>query len=174
MMCAMLLFSLAACGGKGGNAEKESSADNASSVEEQQESSEAEQDTTDEQDTVGENDEADPSVDIDLTTLSSTMVYAQVSDMVTNPDEFVGKKVKCSGPFGVYTDEDGKNFYACIIRDATACCAQGMEFELKGEHKYPEDYPKQEEEITVIGTFDKYEDKGATYCTLRKAEIVES
>ncbi len=115
---------------------------------------------------------ADPSVDIDLTALSSTMVYAQVYDMTTKPDEFIGKTVKVSGPFAVYTDEaSGKNYFACIIQDATACCSQGMEFELAGDHSYPDDYPEKGEEITVIGTFDKYEEANATYCTLRKAKM---
>ena len=93
--------------------------------------------------------------------------------MMTKPDEFMGKTIKASGAFAVYTDEStGKNYYACIIQDATACCSQGLEFEPNGKFDYPDDFPELGSDVTVIGTFDTYEENGATYCTLRKAKIV--
>ncbi|MBR2546734.1 MAG: hypothetical protein IKF07_00860 [Eubacterium sp.] len=117
--------------------------------------------------------EEDADVDVDLTTLNSTMVYGQVYEMLTSPDDYLGKEIKMGGQFAVYTDEaTGKNYFACIISDATACCSQGMEFELEGEHVYPDDYPEQGAEITVIGTFDTYEEGGTKYCTLREAKMI--
>ncbi|MBQ9609369.1 MAG: hypothetical protein IJV15_08005 [Lachnospiraceae bacterium] len=111
-----------------------------------------------------------PQYDVDLTQLSSTMVYSEVYNMTTAPDDYLGKKVKMSGPFSVYTDETtGKNYFACIIQDAAACCAQGIEFELEGNYTYPENYPTVGTEITVSGTFDVYEEDGYQYCTLRNA-----
>lgn len=45
--------------------------------------------------------------------------------------------MKMRGMFSSYHDEEtGKSYYACIIQDATACCAQGIEFELEGEYTY--------------------------------------
>ena len=38
-------------------------------------------------------------IDIDLTTMSSVMVYSEVSNMMNDPGSFVGKIVKVSGPF---------------------------------------------------------------------------
>ncbi len=112
-------------------------------------------------------------VDVDLTVLNSTVVYGQVYDMMTKPDEYYGKKVKMNGLFAVYTDEvTGNNYFACIIQDATACCSQGIEFELEGDHTYPDDYPEQGKEITVTGVFDTYEEAGNSYCTLRNAKIL--
>ncbi|MBR1815211.1 MAG: hypothetical protein IJ763_10615 [Lachnospiraceae bacterium] len=111
-----------------------------------------------------------PEYDVDLTQLSSTMVYSEVYNMTTAPDDYLGKKVKMSGPFSVYTDEStGKNYFACIIQDAAACCAQGIEFELEGNYIYPDNYPAVGTEVTVSGTFDVYEEDGYTYCTLRNA-----
>lgn len=108
--------------------------------------------------------------DIDLSTMSSTMVYAEVSDMMNSPQKYLGKKVRMSGSFAVYRDKDtGVYYYACIIQDATACCAQGIEFELTGEHTFPDDYPDIDSNITVAGEFDTYVDNGYTYCTLRNA-----
>lgn len=110
--------------------------------------------------------------DVDLTKLSSTMVYSEVYNMMTNPDNYMGKYVKMKGNFGVYTDEaTGKNYYACIIADATACCQQGVEFVLKGEHKYPDDYPELDTEIIVTGTFDTYYEGENMYCQLIDAKL---
>ena len=33
-------------------------------------------------------------------------------------------------------------YHACVIPDATACCAQGIEFTLAGDHRWPDDYPE--------------------------------
>ena len=111
-------------------------------------------------------------VDVDLTALSSTMVYSEVYNMMTDPGNYIGKTVKMSGVYAVYHDEStGKYYHACIISDATACCSQGIEFELKSGYSYPDDYPEEGGEICVTGTFDTYEEGEYTYCTLRNASI---
>ena len=69
-----------------------------------------------------------------------------------------------------------KRLYACIVQDATACCAQGLEFEPESTLSYPDDYPEPGTEITVIGTFDSYREEtdGNTYIylVLRNARMV--
>ena len=60
--------------------------------------------------------------------------------------------------------------YACIIADATACCAEGMEFVLKGDLTYPE----LGAEITVIGEFQAYEENGMTGYHLINARLESS
>lgn len=117
--------------------------------------------------------EASSDLDIDLTVMSGTMVYSEVYNMVSAPEDYIGKRIRMSGLFDVYYDEDsGNNYYACIIQDATACCAQGIEFELEGDYSYPEDYPEVGSEICVEGVFDYYWDGGYAYCTLRGAEML--
>ena len=112
-------------------------------------------------------------VDLDLTVLSSTMVYSEVYNMMDSPAEYIGKTVKMKGLFACYHDEAMDNYYfACIIQDATACCAQGIEFVLADDYVYPDDYPEVDEEICVVGEFDTYEEYGYTYCTLRKAKLL--
>ena len=108
--------------------------------------------------------------DIDLTTMSSTMVYAEVSNMMTNPNEYIGKTVKMKGNFSVYLGET-RNYYACIIADATACCSQGIEFLLSDNRKYPDEYPEPGAEITVIGKFETYLEGTDTYCQLSDATM---
>ncbi|MCR5836254.1 MAG: hypothetical protein K6G88_07100 [Lachnospiraceae bacterium] len=107
---------------------------------------------------------------IDLTKLSSSMVYGQVYDMMGSPDKYLGKKVRMEGTFSIF-EGTKKNYYACVVADATACCQQGIEFELAGDYKYPDDYPELGEDITVVGIFNTYVEDGANYFFLDKAKF---
>ena len=112
-------------------------------------------------------------IDVDLTALSSTMVYSEVFNMINSPENFMGKTVKMNGVFALYHDEaTDNNYYACIIADATACCSQGIEFVLTDDYTYPDDYPEIGGDISVEGVFDTYQEGDYTYCTLRDAKIV--
>lgn len=118
-------------------------------------------------------------VDIDLTVLSSTMVYSEVYSMMSFPDDYIGKTVKMKGQFAigyVYntdgTPDESTARFACVIADATACCAQGLEFALAGRPVYPDDYPELGAEITVVGTFEWYEEDGCRYYRLGNAAFV--
>ena len=115
-------------------------------------------------------DSAASDIDVDLTSLSSTMVYAEVNNMLTDPDAYLGKTVKMHGSFAVYEGE-ARNYYACIISDATACCSQGIEFVLDGAYAYPADYPELGSEVTVTGIFDTYSEDGRLYCQLINAAM---
>ncbi len=111
-------------------------------------------------------------IDVDLTALSSTMVYAEVYQMMVDPEAYVGKTVKMGGIFSDYEDEEtGKTYFACIIMDATACCSQGIEFVLTDDYEYPRDYPGVGDDIEVTGVFETYEEDGNTYCTLTGATL---
>ncbi len=110
-------------------------------------------------------------VDVDLSKLSSTMVYAVVNDMLMKPNSYIGKTVRMNGAMSVYHDEEtGNTYYACLIRDATACCAQGIEFSTTDEYSV-EDYPADGEDLTVVGRYDLYEDNGYQYCILKDAVL---
>lgn len=95
------------------------------------------------------------SIDIDLTKMSSTMVYAEVFNMMWNGDKYVGKTVKVQGQYVAYYDEEADEYYhAVIITDALACCEQGLEFELSGDYQYPDDYPEENAAIEIVGVID--------------------
>ncbi len=114
---------------------------------------------------------ADSSVDVDLSVLSSTMVYAEDNAMMTQPEDYVGKLVKMNGTFAVYVNsENGRVYYACVIQDATACCAQGLEFVLADEEG--DAYPSVGSNLTVIGRYELYEEDGYNYCHMVDAKIV--
>lgn len=110
------------------------------------------------------------SVDVDLTKLSSTMVYAEVSNMILDPDAYLGKTVKMNGSLAAWYDETrDRHYFTCIISDATACCAQGIEFIWAGHA--PEDYPPAETRVTVVGTFNTYDEDGYIFCQLEDADV---
>ncbi len=110
---------------------------------------------------------------LDLRDLSPTVVYSEVFAMMNEPADYEGKTIIAKGPFAHYDDErTNKQYYAVIVKDATACCAQGIEFVLAGDKKYPDDYPKDGDEVTVTGKFNSYEDVTGKYVQLSDAEIL--
>ena len=183
LLAACMAVSLCACGK---DSEKDAGNDASSSNEKSSASAESiptpkEQKTPDEQQTPEEPEQTQTSadgVDVDLTVLSSTMVYSEVYNMLYNdPAHYFGKTVKAKGTFSLYqlvTDgvlQPDPVAYACIIADATACCAEGMEFVLEGDYTYPDDYPELGAEITVIGEFQSYEENGMTGYHLVNARL---
>lgn len=106
------------------------------------------------------------SIDIDISAMSSDMVYAMVYQLMVNPEEYLGKVIRIKGIHqSNYYEPTGLTYHYAIIQDATACCAQGIEFEMAGG----EAFPPEGVEVTVTGTFDVYEEEGYLYCTLRNA-----
>lgn len=115
----------------------------------------------------------DGTVDYDLTQMSSDMVYATVYQMMVTPEEYEGKTFRIDGNFyATYYEATKKYYFYCVIQDATACCAQGMEFVWEnGSHIYPDEYPEENAEIVVEGTFETYKEEGDQnlYCRLSDA-----
>ena len=111
-------------------------------------------------------------VDLDLSGMSGTVVYAQVFNLLSNPEEYMGKTIRIAGYYSVYEDTElNKVYHACVIPDATACCQAGIEFVLAGEHAWPEDYPEPTTEITVTGRLEEYDEDGVPYLHLVDAEM---
>ena len=113
------------------------------------------------------------SVDVDLSVMDSDMIYATVYQMMSDPEQYVGKTFRIKGKFYVTYDEMTKNqYYYCVIKDATECCAQGLEFVWgDGSHIYPDEYPADGTEVVVDGTFELYTENDSKYCRLANAEL---
>ena len=74
--------------------------------------------------------------------------------MVRSVFSFQYKRTTFSGLCASAHDEEtGVTYYAIIIPDATACCAQGIEYLLLDGYDYPEDGGK----AAVTGIFTLYE-----------------
>ena len=107
-------------------------------------------------------------VDIDLTQMNATMVYAEVSNIMYMPDDYIGKIIRMNGMAVSSTDpETNITYHAVIIRDATACCASGLDYSLADGQEYPAD----ETDVTVTGEFELFEENGFFYCQLKDATI---
>lgn len=112
-------------------------------------------------------------VDVDLSVMDSDMIYATVYQMMSDPEQYVGKIFRIEGKFYVTYDEMTKNqYYYCVIKDATECCAQGLEFVWgDGSHIYPDEYPTDGTEVIVDGTFELYMENDSRYCRLANADF---
>lgn len=117
-------------------------------------------------------------IDIDLTIMNATMVYSEVNDMLSNPSSYINKIVKMEGPFLPFDSDDPNYCYpAILIRDATACCASGIEFLLYGVPRCSIEggngYPLYNEEATIIGRFETYIEGSYMYVHLVDAIWLE-
>ena len=111
-------------------------------------------------------------VDLDLTMLSGTMVYSLVYNIMTYPDDYVGKVIKMSGSYSAsFYDATDMYYHYLLIEDAMACCQSGLEFYWSGEHSYPVDYPADQAKIELVGVYESYDELGATYYRLRVDDI---
>ena len=114
-------------------------------------------------------------VDYDLTEMNSDMVYATVYQMMMEPEQYEGKTIRIDGNYYISKDEaTGNTYHFCVIKDALACCAQGLEFVRKNEEELSdEDYPEQETEIIVQGTFETYKEPNdeTLYCRITDADM---
>lgn len=108
---------------------------------------------------------------LDLTGMSSTMVYAQLYGISIDPDSYEGKTLRMRGQFcSVYVEEEDTRYYACYVLDDTGCCMQGFEF-VADDLIYPDDYPEEDAYFTVSGTIELYEKDGQLYRHLVDASI---
>ena len=108
-------------------------------------------------------------VDIDLTKMSSTMVYSTVFNMVNNPAQFAGKTMRMRGEYTTYhisVDDPTQIIHACLVRDAAGCCSQGLEFVLSNGN-----YPTGASEVTVVGTIAVQKIFGKYVCFLKDAVL---
>lgn len=118
-----------------------------------------------------EGEENQKDIDYDLTEMNSDMIYATVFMVVQDPESYAGKTFKIYGNSYTFPTTEGKSMtHYCLIKDALACCAQGLEFiSSNSDEKYPDDG----DEIVVTGTLESYtvEDIPMPLCRLVNANI---
>ena len=112
-------------------------------------------------------------VDLDLSVLSGTFVYAEVYNLMAEPEEYMGKTIKIRGIYSVFQEPStGVVYHACVIPDATACCMQGIEFVRAGDPGGKEAYGEEGATVTVTGRLESYLDGGITYLHLVDSDVV--
>lgn len=124
---------------------------------------------------VNKTEETTDGIDYDLTTMGSDMVYATVYQFMVNPNAYVGKTIKIEGTYyASFYEPTQKYYHYCIIKDAMACCSQGLEFVWEdGQHVYPDEYPEEDSNVVVTGIFETYTEEGDSnvYCRLKNATL---
>lgn len=109
--------------------------------------------------------------DYDLTQMSSTIVYSQITDMTMVPEEYAGKTIKMEGRFEIYGDPDKEDPYlGCIVNDATACCSVGLRFVLTDDYTSA-DFPLNGSDIIITGVFETYEYQSCTFGEVQNAQM---
>jgi hypothetical protein len=114
-------------------------------------------------------------VDYDLTLMNKDMVYGIIYDMITNSDKYIGKTFRIEGLYYAnYHKSTDKYYHYCIVEDALACCAQGLEFIWDdGPNIYPDEYPENNTGIVIEGVFETYEAESYdfSFCRIKDAKI---
>lgn len=113
-------------------------------------------------------------VDIDLTVMDSDMIYATIYQILSEPESYEGKTIKAKGLYtSSYYEETGQYYHFIVIEDATACCSQGLEFVWEDGTHGLEEYPEDQAEIIVTGTFETYTegDDDSLYAHLNHASL---
>ncbi len=99
---------------------------------------------------------------LDLTQFSTTVLNAELVNIMTTPDNYLGKAVKMTGSANSYTDSTtGMTYYYAEVYDETACCSFGLEYILDDGN-----YPITGQMITIEGDVGVYDELGYTYCVL--------
>ena len=166
-MAVFLVVSVAGCGTSARNVNKkdaESSVSQNKSDTQNNTSSKSSSALTDNNITGGTGNisgEGSSGVDYDLTNMDSDMVYATVYQLMMDPSSYEGKTFRITGQYYTsHDDKTGNTYEFCLIKDALACCAQGLEFVWGDGSHSADEYPAQESEITVEGTVETYTEDG--------------
>ena len=106
---------------------------------------------------------------VDLTVLNANMTYAQVYEMYQKPNEYIGCHIIANGSYQS-EEYNGMIYHAVLVKDALACCSQGIEFDLVNDNSYP----SVDEDIIVEGTFGCYAEGKNIYLCILDAEWKEN
>ena len=80
--------------------------------------------------------------------MGANLVYAQVFNMMLQPEDYADKIFRLKGNFACYKTDKG-DVFAVVIADALACCQQGIEF----KDNFTENKPLQNQMIEVTGKY---------------------
>ena len=109
-------------------------------------------------------------VDIDLVKLKGNMLYSQITTIVDDYEQYLGKTIRFIGKMGII-DGENRNYYTVSAGDASACCNTPLEFVLKGGSTDKKDYPEAGKVVRVTGKLETYQEGKQTYLHLVDSEL---
>ena len=92
-------------------------------------------------------------INYDFTKMNYNMATGIVFDMMIAPENYKGKTAKIKGQF-LSEIHEGQRAFAVVVWDATGCCPTGLTIVPLEGKKYPDDFPKEESQVTVAGTLE--------------------
>ncbi len=110
--------------------------------------------------------------EIDLTSMSPTMLFAEVVNMTRTPKQYEGATVTLRGGLMILMIDEstGVGSYSCYVEDATKCCQRGIGFTI--------DRPLEDtsilvegNEVIIRGTFEIYEAGGHNFVRIADCDI---
>lgn len=112
----------------------------------------------------------DVKVDIDITALSVTMAFAQVSNMMYPfYQNYIGQTVKIQGEYyQQYVPENNATYHLLLLMDDTNCCQGVIEFILPQGVSYP----THGSEIMIAGEYSLIEDEFGEFPILKVTDYV--
>lgn len=96
----------------------------------------------------------DIDADIDITTMTKALAFAQANQLLFDGEMYIGETVKVKGVyFKQYIKAYDVTTNFIILLDETSCCQAFVAFELPDGVKYPDEYT----EIMIVGEFTEVE-----------------
>ena len=112
---------------------------------------------------------AETFIDIDLTKMGGTTAYAYLINILTEPADYVGQRIRMRGTADEsYLEETETTYHYVVLFDESSCCAQGVEYVLSDERA---EYPALESAFEITGTLQPYEEDGLAYIHIVADEI---
>ena len=114
-------------------------------------------------------------VDFDLSNMNFTMISSFFFQMLLEPEKYENKVFEIKGKFQSFENEENPSalpYFSVIINDVTMCCQEGIDFVWEGNHNWPNDYPAQDQEITIVGKYIVTETDGITYSYILASDIL--
>ena len=115
----------------------------------------------------------DTNVDLDLSAFGTTIVHAELNNIMSSPSDYLGKTIRMRGPYYYgYLGETEQRYNFIAVEIADACCINGIEFIWDGDNAFPDGYPKETAMIEVTGVFSRYEDPDGIFYYLEADAVV--
>ena len=110
--------------------------------------------------------------EVDLTGMSSTMMFAEVVQMTRQPQMYDGATVTMRGGLMIFAIDEatGVGNYSCYVEDATRCCQRGIAFTID-EPLEDTSILVEGAEVVIRGTFEIYEVDGRHFVRISNCEI---
>ena len=114
-------------------------------------------------------------IDVNLSALSATMLFAEITNIMNNPEAYLGQVIKIRGEyFNFYHEGSDEYIHFVLVLDEAGCCNEGFQFRVGEEFGSPEELIETEAEIEVIGVFQSsgVEEWGSYYLAVEELEIL--